>query len=152
MARIKMRIPFLVRELVGQIETVLGRQLGVPMNCDIPLPSGKECREGTARIAFSLGTRFVCAVEVGLSGMQWLRLFSLRGQMWFGRKEWAQEWVQEVEPLSGPFEWSWDEDRSLLRFRLEPLQVTRLEVCACNARNGLPTYRWDDPEHPAHNF
>jgi hypothetical protein len=156
MAKYRINVPYMLRELCFQLEQNLEMRFGIPMNAELP-PSTDEHSEGRATIHFP-GAHFVVRVQTGRGHYgQWVLLKSLKCQIEFFRFEEGEQWVKNLERFTGPLNWNWkpknDWDsgngfEGKICFTLEGISLYRLEMNASNRRNNLPTYEWADESHP----
>jgi len=147
MATHKIVIPYVVREMISGIEQTFSLRLGCPMNVEFPKDMGKDDdgKPGKGVVHFE-GTHFALDILTGIGHYgRWIEIKKIRAAMrWFPKE--PEEWMEELQKLSGDFKWEYDGQK--LRFALEGINLERLAMNASNRRNGLPTYEWDDPNHP----
>lgn len=147
MTKIRVSVPFLVRELCSQVCQLLDRPFGLPMQVEVDKPTtGEEPGVGNARIHFEGGAGFKLATVTseGHCGLS-VNIARLEAGIRFpGRKE-AAAWIQGIEWGSGPLDWTWDEGVGKARFLIEGRPLERLARNASHRRNGLkPLPWWED--------
>jgi len=148
MAKVTSSIPFFVREVVSETTQALNVDLGVPMT--VRFPDSDEFENGRVELHFEGGWHFTLRVDRGRGHYgETVVVRSIQCALRFGgmaAAERAEEWVKSLEAYAGPLDWRYTDDK--LRFVIEGIALDLLQMNASNRRNGLPTYRWDDPKHP----
>jgi len=152
MAKFQIVIPYVVREIVSEIEQDLDRHFGVPMNLTIPdMGEDDEGKPGKATVHFE-GSNFKLNIITGVGHFgRWISVKEIKATMNFWSKEAAEEWIGKLQKYAGPVEWEFDSlhgGEGKLKFVVEGIALVRLQTNASSRRNGLPIYQWDDPNHP----
>ena len=139
----KISIPYIVRELCSKISQTLNQEFGLPMNIKVS--------ETKANVYFP-GNGFKVVFETGTGHYgQWVAIKSITASMRFDWEADAKTWIENLQSFSGKLNWTFEENKGKLRFKVENLCLSCLEMNASNRRNDLPTYKWDDPNHPFYN-
>ncbi len=145
MAKRKIGIPYMLREICAQLAQGLQLDLGVPMNAELP-PSTTEHADGTARVHFPF-RNFIVTVRTSTDASfgECISITSAKCALRMCEHE-ALPWIENLQRFSGPIKWTYEDGK--LRFELAGKRWARLAMNASNRRNGLPEFVWDDPEHP----
>jgi hypothetical protein len=151
----KITIPLLAREVCRQLVEALNRPwLGIPMTIEMPPILGQDENglEGVCRVRFENGQHFKVGIhtfflkDIG----HCVSMTSIEGSMKFPSQMEAIDFVVELERFAGTFNWHTEtcDTRERLKFKIKGLPLERLKLAGEHRRRGLPTYVWDDPNHP----
>lgn len=149
MAKMTISIPFLLREIVSQLEQGLQLKLGVPMNAELPIESEEPESKGMAKIHFP-GVNFKVWIEMcrGHFGLH-VRITAVQGK---AKSSYLPDnWINIIQLQSGPTPNSVEGDGERdprFKFEFGGKRWARLSMNASNRANGLPEFEWNDTQHP----
>lgn len=150
------RIPFLIREICRQLVEALDRPwLDIPMTIEMPARLGLDEKglDGVCRMRFENAQHFKVGIHTFVAkGIgDCANLTSIEGSMKFPSQMEAVDFVhQQLERVAGQIIWHTEkcDTRELLKFKIRGLPLERLKLAGENRRKGLPTYAWDNLNHP----
>ncbi len=111
----------------------------------------EEGKPGKAKVHFP-GTGFKLDVLTGVGHYgRFVSVKRIEVKMGFWSQEAAEEWINELQKFAGPVAHEFVSPyggEGKLKFVLEGVSLDRLQMNASNRRNTIPTYEWNDPNHP----
>ncbi len=124
----KFAIPYMMRDLVSQLEEIFECKLGIPMNGELP-PSTEQESVGKAKFYFEGGWYFYAEVS------------TYRNH--FGQ---VNHFNSIVATLRFSFRYEGEDPR--IQVRLEDRSILALEMASSRRRSGEPAFSYEDPTNP----